>query len=166
MSNHRSSKDLLRSVTLPDDSPSIGLQLSGSKGQMSMVAGDFTDCYSAPSESQTFSVVITTFFLDTAPNPVAYLETIHNVLISGGIWINLGPLAWHFESDEPGPYTGPRVELTLEEVLELASKMGFEVISGTDRALERRSIEMPYMGDGRGMLNYLYHCEFFVCRKL
>lgn len=33
---------------------------------------------------------MTCFFLDTARNVVAYLETIHGLLKPGGLWINLG----------------------------------------------------------------------------
>src|ERR1700694_4939623 len=100
MSHHRTIKDLLRCISIPDENPAHGITVSGTKGQMSMVAGDFVECYSSPEDAGTFSVVTTIFFLDTAPNVLKYIDTIYNVLVSGGLWINLGPLAWHFEPDE------------------------------------------------------------------
>jgi carnosine N-methyltransferase len=36
------------------------------------------------------------FFVDTASNIVQYVEHIHKLLVDGGIWINLGPLLYHY----------------------------------------------------------------------
>jgi carnosine N-methyltransferase len=57
-----------------------------------------------------------------AKNFVNYLRIIHRILAPGGVWINLGPLLWHWEnSDELS------IELTLDEVKELAQGVGFEL---------------------------------------
>ena len=57
-----------------------------------------------------------------AKNFVNYLQVIHRILAPGGVWINLGPLLWHWEnSDELS------IELTLDEVKELARGVGFEL---------------------------------------
>lgn len=57
-----------------------------------------------------------------AKNFVNYLRVIHRILTPGGVWINLGPLLWHWEnSDELS------IELTLDEVKELARDVGFEL---------------------------------------
>lgn len=37
-----------------------------------------------------FDSVVTVFFLDTAHNVIAYIETIYDVLKPGGYWVNLG----------------------------------------------------------------------------
>ena len=37
-----------------------------------------------------FDCVATVFFIDTAHNVIAYIETIYNILKPGGYWINLG----------------------------------------------------------------------------
>jgi carnosine N-methyltransferase len=133
---------------------------------MSMVAGDFVECYSSPADAGAFSVVVTVFFLDTAPNVLKYIETIHNVLEPNGIWINLGPLAWHFEpdSDDSSSRVGGSVELTLSELLSVIKKSGFTIETGD--GLEQQSISMPYMANNRGMLKYLYDAEFWVARKV
>jgi carnosine N-methyltransferase len=169
MSHHRSTEDLLRKVLVPDEYPAQGMLLSGTKGQMSMVAGDFVDCYSSPAESQTFSVVITVFFIDTAANVLRYIDTIYNVLEPNGAWINLGPLAWHFESDGEDsaiPHSGKEggsVELTLDELTSLIKKYGFTLETG--QSLSIKSLKMPYMANSKAMLTYLYETEFWVARK-
>jgi len=165
MSHHRSTQDVVQCVPIPDTSAGKGMRLSGTKAEMSMVAGDFIDCYSSPSDAGTFSVVITIFFIDTAPNVLQYLETIYNVLEPNGVWINIGPLAWHFEPDsESTPTrTGGTIELTLEELLSATQKIGFVLETGEN--LTQKSISMPYMGNNRGLLTYLYHTEFWVARK-
>jgi N2227-like protein len=57
-----------------------------------------------------------------AKNFIDYLRVIHHILAPGGVWINLGPLLWHWEnSDEMS------IELTLDEVKKLARSVGFEL---------------------------------------
>ena len=164
MSHHRSSEDLLRCISIPDESPLQGLKSSGTKGQMSMVAGDFIDCYSSASDAGTFSVVVTVFFLDTAANVLKYIEAIHHVLETGGVWINLGPLAWHFEPDADNSRLGGNIELTLSELRAVILKSGFKFESGVH--LDQSTISTPYMANSRGMLTYMYDAEFWVARKL
>ena len=81
-----------------------------------MCAGDFVEVYSKQpgehdqiiwvelrSRSQRapfageWDAVLTCFFIDTAQNIVSYIETIAILLREGGVWINLGPLLYHFE---------------------------------------------------------------------
>ena len=169
MSHHRSTQDLLRCVKIPDDYPPHGIRLSGTKGQMSMVAGDFTECYASPEDAGTFSVVVTTFFIDTAANVLNYLETICHVLEPNGVWINLGPLAWHFEPDDDATRTGPgraggSIELTLDELMSVVQNMGFKLETG--EGLDPQTFKMPYMANSKGMLTYLYEAEFWVARKV
>ena len=58
-----------------------------------------------------------------ARNVVRYLEVLNHVLPVGGIWINAGPLLWHYENN--GDLS---IELTLEEMLGLVEQMGFELL--------------------------------------
>lgn len=44
-----------------------------------------------------WDAVLTCFFIDTAQNIVSYIETIATLLREGGVWINIGPLLFHFE---------------------------------------------------------------------
>jgi hypothetical protein len=60
-----------------------------------------------------------------AKNFMNYLRIIHRILAPDGVWINLGPLLWHWEnSDEIS------IELTLDDVKELARGVGFELSVG------------------------------------
>lgn len=45
--------------------------------------------------SDTFDSVVTVFFLDTAHNVIAYIETIYDILKPGGYWVNLGNVTLH-----------------------------------------------------------------------
>jgi carnosine N-methyltransferase len=164
MSHNRSPDDLVRHISIPDESPLQGLKTSGTKGQMSMVAGDFIECYSSPSDAGVFSVVVTVFFLDTAANVLKYIETIHHVLETNGVWINLGPLAWHFEPDADNSRPGGNIELTLTELITVILQSGFKFESGPH--LDQHTISTPYMANSRGMLTYMYDAEFWVARKL
>jgi len=165
MSHHRSTADLLRCVQIPDISPAAGILASGTKAQMTMVAGDFSECYSTPEDKSTFDVLVTVFFMDTAPNVLKYLEAISHVLKPNGIWINLGPLAWHYEPDEDSPgRAGGSIELTLDELMAVIRKFGFEF--ETREGLEQKSLKMPYMANDKGMLTYMYESEFWVARKV
>merc|ERR1711902_253689 len=80
--NNKDSRDQLRQVTFPDvDASSLP-----EDAKFSMAAGD---------------CVITCFFIDCAHNILQFVQTIHRVLKNGGVWINLGPLLYHF-SDVKG----------------------------------------------------------------
>ena len=59
-----------------------------------------------------------------AKNVVNYLRIVHRLLAPGGVWVNLGPLLWHWENNGTND---PSVELTLDEVKALARKIGFEI---------------------------------------
>ncbi|PIA90787.1 Carnosine N-methyltransferase [Cercospora beticola] len=80
-----------------------------------LVEGDFTTKF--VHQNGQYDAVATLFFIDTARNLIAYLETIHSLLKPGGIWVNVGPLLYG---------TAPLVQLSLEEVVLVAESMGFE----------------------------------------
>lgn len=106
-SNILSRKQQLQKVLIPDVYPAAAMAPaqqgddgeSSTVGNMSMSAADFIPLYSNPSQTNVFDAVATVFFIDTSPNLIRYIETIKNCLKPGGIWINVGPLLWHFEND-------------------------------------------------------------------
>ncbi|VDK83915.1 unnamed protein product, partial [Dibothriocephalus latus] len=80
-SNNLCRDNQLAAITIPDVCPSDlppGVQFS-------MVAGDFSEVYTEPA---SWDCVATVFFIDTAHNILDYLETIWNVLVPEGYWIN------------------------------------------------------------------------------
>jgi len=158
-SNVASRQAMLRSVSIPDVLPSA----IPSGSDFSLVAGDFEEIYGADDaddnvhepQSGQWDAILTCFFIDTAKNIVNYLRIIHRILSRGGIWVNLGPLLWHFENNTTND---PSVELDLEEVKQLARDIGFELS-------KERSIDTTYTSNSEGMLGYVYHAEFWVATK-
>ena len=128
----------------------------------------------------------TVFFIDTAPNVIAYIETIHRVLKPGGVWINLGPLLWHWEGRDPpkrkksarlsdevvGIDAMGAIELTLEEVLAVVEACGFRVekrgVHGDAHAegMAPREVRTGYIQDEKSMLNYEYRAQFWVAVRI
>ncbi|KAF9978006.1 hypothetical protein BGZ73_004131 [Actinomortierella ambigua] len=144
-------EDVMTSVKIPDVNPN-----SLPRGvDFSMVAGDFVEVYNEPENHEKFDAIVTCFFIDTAKNIVDYLQTIHKILKKGGIWINAGPLLWHFENT-PGEIS---IELSLEEVLELARELGFRIET-------QGMVKSTYMANPHGMLKYVYECSTWTATKL
>ncbi|KAF8582380.1 N2227-domain-containing protein [Ramaria rubella] len=160
LSNVRSGADLLRPVTIPDVLPSYLPQGS----DFSLVAGDFEEIYGAmeddprghESQVEKWDAILTCFFIDTAKNIINYLRILHRILVPGGVWINLGPLLWHFENNTTGDIS---IEVDVHEVKALARKLGFEIS-------KERVIETTYANDSTSLLGYIYKAEFWVARKV
>lgn len=114
-SNWRTADDMLHGVRIPDVNPTELPPHS----QLSMVAGEFVEVYSKAPEKAAWNAVATVYFVDTARNVVRYLEVLNHLLPIGGLWINVGPLLWHYDDLS--------VELTLEELMGLIELMGFEI---------------------------------------
>ncbi|KAM7201854.1 methyltransferase family [Rhypophila sp. PSN 637] len=174
-SNHRSRANHLRGYPIPDIHCAAELtraeQDNGFIGSMGMVAADFLCLYSDKDHAETYDAVASVFFLDTAPNLIRYLETIHHCLKPGGLLINNGPLLWHFENNAPGSRDADgetdttgiadpgSFELTDDEVMALVEQVGF--------VIERREMDCyaPYIHDTESMLSTTYRSSFWVARK-
>ena len=191
-SNHESREDQLRSVAIPDVHPGTrlgeslanGASQHDERGQMSMVAGDFCSLYKEPQYDSMYDAVTTCFFVDTAPNIIRYIETIKHCLKPNGVWINLGPLLWHFEAD-PTPAErdkktqvdaisakSPRcadgigepgsIELSNDEVIALVQQLGFKIEEHTLAPAG----ETGYIQNPQSMLHNRYRPAFWVARKI
>ncbi|BFZ54931.1 hypothetical protein PYCC9005_001968 [Savitreella phatthalungensis] len=149
------------------------------KGTISMWAGDFIESCAGVDVEATFDAVVTSFFIDTAHDPMMYMRSISDVLRPGGIWCNLGPLQWHWEGgagrrdrddgsalgiagrravSEEGEFIGS-IELAMDELLDLLPSFDFDLIKQEDHP------GVPYMSDARGLHPNLYNCKFFLARK-
>ncbi|BEJ11480.1 hypothetical protein CspHIS471_0109020 [Cutaneotrichosporon sp. HIS471] len=170
-SNHVSTEqNLLRSVRVPDVVPA---EILGGRGGFSLVAGDFEEVY-GPShwhneetngesdddeeagrvnQRGRWGAVVTCFFIDTAHNVLNYLRIVHGLLDEGGVWINLGPLLWHFENSATSPKGEGSIELSLDEVKALARMVGFKLSN-------ERIISSTYTGVPDSMLEHVYHVWF------
>ncbi|ORZ07207.1 N2227-like protein [Lobosporangium transversale] len=151
-SNIVKSDDVLMEARIPDVDP----REIPPGTDFSMVAGDFLEVYGLENENfGKWDAVVTCFFIDTAKNIVNYLETIYKILKKGGIWINAGPLLWHFENTA----NEISIELSLEEVIDLAKTIGFRFeTQGTTKS--------TYMANPHGMLKYVYECATWTAVKI
>ncbi|KAK0583633.1 hypothetical protein LWI29_000571 [Acer saccharum] len=104
-----------------------------------------------------WDAVVTCFFIDTAHNIVEYIEIISRILKEGGVWINLGPLLYHF-ADMYGQEDEMSIELSLEDVKKVALHYGFEFE-------KEKTIETTYTANPRSMMQNRYYAAFWTARK-
>jgi len=86
---------------------------------ISYVIGDFVRIYASPTKQNVYGSVATCFFIDTATNIYEYILTIRNLLRTGGLWINLGPVQWHRNA---------QLQPTTAELKDLILLAGFEIM--------------------------------------
>jgi carnosine N-methyltransferase len=183
--NLYSRKQQLRKVMIPDLHPgraiSKALTNGETVGEMNMTSGDFVVLYGTEAHMAAFDAITTVFFIDTAPNLLRYIDTIRNCLKLNGIWINVGPLLWHFDvghdpAREHGQHEETKMdeidrdrgiaepgsfELTNEEVILLLERKGFSI-----EHREVLSAGVGYVQDPESMIQNLYHVSCWVARKI
>lgn len=151
-SNLLTNESAFKTFSIPDENLMDNLS-KNLDGEMSMVAGEFVDVYKKQTES--WDSVITCFFIDTANNIIEYIETIHKILKKGSVWINYGPLLYHYSEME----NEKSIELSWEELKQIIVNFGFEI---TQETLQ----ESPYSSDIDSMLKTIYRCIFFTAIKI
>ncbi|VDM41117.1 unnamed protein product [Toxocara canis] len=153
--NNWTYEDQIRPIQFPDLCPATAASVRSNT--FSMSAGDFLQ--TTVDEDNSWSVVITVFFIDTATNLMNYIDAIHRILKKGGVWINFGPLTYHFaDMDEEDA-----IELPYSEVIRLVKAKGFRM------ERDDRNDAVPatfYACNERSMLRYQYSCGFFECVKI
>jgi carnosine N-methyltransferase len=117
-----------------------------------MVAGDFLEVYK--NQEGQWDSVVTCFFIDTASNIVQYVEQIYNLLTPGGVWINHGPLLYHY-TDSPDVDS---TELSYTELRRVILHYGFDLREECQRTCQ-------YTQNPNSMMHTVYHCPFFVALK-
>jgi hypothetical protein len=155
-SHQRSNADLFRAVSFPDALPRLSPSFALAERDFLTMAPPLRD-----GGEVGYDALVTLFFIDTSLNVVATLEKIYSLLKPGGVWINLGPLLWTGGAQAA-------LELGLEEVLALATKVGFEVAGeGLEEGKRRRRVvECEYTADGKAMMKWMYRAEFWVATKV
>eukprot|EP01006_Ploeotia_vitrea_P052898 TRINITY_DN67737_c10_g1_i1.p1 TRINITY_DN67737_c10_g1~~TRINITY_DN67737_c10_g1_i1.p1 ORF type:complete len:542 (+),score=14.47 TRINITY_DN67737_c10_g1_i1:69-1694(+) len=154
--NNRSREDMLRSVAIPDVSPieESNTNRLMQKGSFSMCAGDFLEVYGKPREKSAWNSVVTCFFIDTAHNIFQYVETIFSLLVVGGVWLNIGPLLYHF-ADQPNELS---IELAWTDLRKIIEGFGFDII-------EEQTIECTYTANPRALMYNVHRCIYFQAIK-
>jgi carnosine N-methyltransferase len=142
-------EDVFREVTVPDVCPAQDLPEAS---EMSMAAGEFIEVYSE--QPAAWDCVATCFFMDTASNILAYIQTIYETLKPGGVWINFGPLLYHFAEIE----CETSIDLSWEEFRHAVLEFGFEIKKESKQ-------EAVYAGEVNTMLEVRYKCVFFTAVK-
>jgi carnosine N-methyltransferase len=191
-SNHLSREHQLQSVLVPDINPAVEAAMASEGTELpfsdrfGLSSADFCVEYVKQEYAEMYDAVTTIFFIDTAPNVLRYIETVLNCLKKGGIWINIGPLKWHFEGNPPSGKDKSRksnqgdpnpvvqdendedkgigepgsVELTNEEVILLLQQCGFEV-----ERQETMQLETGYITNPRSMWVGKYYPSLWIARK-
>jgi carnosine N-methyltransferase len=196
-SNHLARADQFQMVLVPDVHPGTELekawQSQGSNpenqhgslslepihpfNRLSYSSADFCIVYAEESNAATFDAVTTVFFIDTAPNLIRYINSVHNCLKEDGVWVNLGPLKWHFDGGEDArSQNGPNssastsrdagiaepgsVELTEDEVIHLVETLGFKI-----EKHEVMNRETGYITNQRSMWHGVYRPSLWIARK-
>ncbi|VDN37956.1 unnamed protein product [Gongylonema pulchrum] len=163
--NSWSYDEQLRPVRFPDVCPHFMDEASSftvlffiqRKNAFSMCAGDFLDALKNTTDQ--WSVVVTVFFIDTAVNVLDYIDTIHRILKKGGLWLNFGPLTYHFaDGDAEGA-----IELPYDLIIQYINQKGFRFASDERESKANTAL---YACNKKSMLQYQYICGFFECVKL
>lgn len=151
--NHVSDENQLRAVPVPD-LPACDANIP--PGGMSMCAGDFCEVYGAPEQINQWDAVATCFFIDTAHNVVEYLTIISNCLKPGGIWVNFGPLLFHW-ADASSYLSGDElsVEMSLADIEKVANSVGLDIV-------KREMRDSLYTADRKSMMQTVYRCALLV----
>ena len=141
-----------KKILIPDEN--LGEELSKTDtGEMSMVAGEF--CHVYKDKINFFDGIVTCYFIDTANNIIEYIETIHSIVKIGGLWVNFGPLLYHYTENE----NEISIELSWEEVKHIIIGYGFEF-----KKIE--TVKTTYSTNKDSMTQRIYNCIFFSAVKI
>lgn len=142
-----------KSYLFPDCDINLNKDNNSNIGKIKMSIGDFQTLYN--NKNNYFDCVITCYFIDTGQNVIKYIDIIHNILKQGGIWINLGPLSYHWANDS----NNLSIELPYDKLKEVICNYGFEFINESSKNLTFGYVE-------GNMHNDLFKCIFFTTKKI
>ncbi|XP_014240622.1 carnosine N-methyltransferase [Cimex lectularius] len=149
--NNMSAEDQVAPIRFPDVDPSELYKMYGTS-RFSMVAGDFLEVYNS---DEQWDCVATCFFIDCANNIYTFIEKIYNVLKPGGVWINLGPLQYHYSTS----LNEDSIEPSFEVVTEIIKSLGFVI------EVEKTGMRTLYSQNPKSMLKRVYDSVFLICSK-
>ena len=127
-----------------------------------MCAGEFLHLYQAPEHAGAWDGVVTCFFVDTAPVVFEYVATIARALRPGGVWVNLGPLLYHWAArgahDEDDDRYAQSVELAWDELRHAILAHGFEL-------QHEEWKQCTYTSNPKSMMRTVFDCVLFTAVK-
>jgi len=145
--NRRNLQDNLKPIRIPDIDLREALP-EGAENDFSMASGEFVEVYK--DQIDEWDAVITCFFVDTAKNIFLYIRTLADIIRSGGAWVNLGPLLFHY-AEMPQETS---IELSWEEVRPAISKY-FDIV-------EEKMHDAHYTVNTSSLRKTRYKCILFT----
>ena len=139
-------------IMIPDENLAEELAKTDT-GEMIMVAGEFCRVYK--DKLNFFDSIVTCYFIDTANNIIEYIETIYNIMKIGGLWINFGPLLYHYTDNQ----NEVSIELSWEEIKKIIIGFGFEF-----KKIDE--VKTTYSSNKDSMMQRIYKCIFFTAVKI
>jgi carnosine N-methyltransferase len=148
-----------RILSVPDVNPSsLTLGPQGSP-LITLSSGDWLQLYGA-AEYGKWNCIVTCFFLDTASCVLEYVERISLLLSRGGVWINFGPLPYHYPGQESSKPSRKTLELTYLELTGALPQFGLELKE------EKTKIECQYCQDPHSLKHRYFEAVFLVAIKI
>ncbi len=130
-SNNFTDAQPFKPIKVPDVYPPA---LLPADSDFSMTAGEFVEVYAKQPSIADFlmeyyyiemwNCIVTCFFMDTANNVLQYIDVVSRSLKDGGVWINYGPLLYHYTELT----TECSIELSWEELRLIIPKFGFKIV--------------------------------------
>ena len=142
--------DAFKIYSIPDEN--IKEELNKSSGKFELIPSDFVNYLKT--KSNFYEGIVTSFFIDTANNIIEFIELIYNSLKNKGIWVNFGPLLYHFTGIE----NEISIELSWEDIRKIILKYNFEI-------KEEKFIQSPYSSNLSSMKQTQYACIYFIVIK-
>lgn len=160
---HLRTADQFRPLFAPDVAP-LGLMGAGGEDRFCIQSGDFAALYGSEECEGTFDAVATCYFLDTASVVVDYVRIIHGLLRAGGVWVNFGPLHFHWadadeDEDAGDPNFGRSMELSWESLKACILKAGFTLTA------PESIVESAYTANPASTQQSSFRCVHFVAVK-
>jgi hypothetical protein len=150
-SHQPNTDELLHKLQIPD--------MVINSSAVALHEGDFNKIFTEI--SNYYDSLVTFFFIDTAKNVMDYFETMARIMKPGAIWVNVGPLL----------YYEAYLELSLEQIFDVAAEFGFEFLDVSDSwgpltlpDKKARSREISYMFNPRSLRRNTYIGQFWVAR--
>ena len=159
-------EDALKPIMVPDVS-CLACAKANPGMDMSMTMGEFIQVYDTQENYGLWDSVVTCFFVDTAPNVLEYCKVIHKILKPGGVWINVGPLVYHWYHFGASPEQWrsddrylQSLELSYEEL-----KYAIEMYGFTFLTEERVTTHYNRRPASMNMKETTYNAMFFTVQK-
>jgi len=148
IANRRGKNDHLRMVKIPDICPSDVVEEGA---PLSIAAGEFIEVYK--DQDSCWDAVVSCFFLDTAKNIFLYIRTIAQIIRRDGLWVNLGPLLFHY------------ADMTHEVSIELSWEEVRPAICRYFDILEEDRRRANYTANNTSLSEVRYNCIYFVGKR-